>query len=345
LLPAVQAAREAARRSECQNKLKQMGLALQNHVSALGIFPTGGSKPQPNPLDYTSGGTSSPGKPNGPNKQGMGWGYQILPYIEQSSVASLLNPDQLKGAVIGLYFCPSRRGPTTVEAGEFGICLTDYASAQPATYLVPQAGPNIGKRYDLTTAAYQNFIGSPSYLAAKEPYWAGGNGEPQDFGVFDGVIVRTPWRITAAAGPTTPAVGIVPIGVPKACQPREISDGTSNTMVISEKLVRSDKAEGFGPSDNRGWTDGWDPDTVRSTALRPRSDSDTEVCYGQWEIYCLGSPAPETDVLFFGSSHPSGINSVYADGSVHSISFEVDVLVFNALGSKNGEETVDLSKL
>jgi prepilin-type processing-associated H-X9-DG protein len=322
-----------------------MGLALQNHVSALGIFPTGGNQPQPNPSDYMSGGTNSPGKPNGANKQGMGWAYQILPYIEQSSVKALLNPDQLKGAVIGLYFCPSRRGPTSVASGEFGICLTDYASAQPATLLFPQAGPNLGKRYDLTTPAFQDFIGPASYIAAKEPYWCGGNGSPQDFGVYDGVIVRTPWRITAAAGPNTPAVGEVPINAPKACQPREISDGTSNTMVISEKLVRSDQTEGTGPSDNRGWTDGWDPDTVRSTALQPRSDSDTAVCYSQWEIYCLGSGSPQTDVLFFGSSHPNGINSVYADGSVHALSFEVDILVFNALGSRNGEETVDLSKL
>ena len=45
------------------------------------------------------------------------------------------------------------------------------------------------------------------------------------------------------------------------------------------------------------------------------------------------------NVIHFGSAHPGGINAVYADGSVHSISFDVDVEVFNALGSRNGDET------
>jgi prepilin-type processing-associated H-X9-DG protein len=45
------------------------------------------------------------------------------------------------------------------------------------------------------------------------------------------------------------------------------------------------------------------------------------------------------NVIHFGSPHPGGINAVYADGSVHSISYDVNVEVFNALGSRNGDET------
>jgi prepilin-type processing-associated H-X9-DG protein len=52
------------------------------------------------------------------------------------------------------------------------------------------------------------------------------------------------------------------------------------------------------------------------------------------------------NVLQFGSPHTSGINAAFADGSVHSISFDVDVLVFNSLGTRNGyalNETGDLT--
>src|SRR5688572_4922124 len=86
LLPAIQAARESARRTTCVNQLKQMSLAMQNHVSAHGVFPTGGSRYNPDIANYVTGGTANPGVPNGPAKQGLGWSYQILPYLEQGAI-------------------------------------------------------------------------------------------------------------------------------------------------------------------------------------------------------------------------------------------------------------------
>src|SRR5262245_60051595 len=74
LLPAIQAAREAARRADCSNRLRQIGVANLNHVDAMKVFPTGGSGPNPNIAAFLTG-----GRPNGPNRQGLGWGYQILP--------------------------------------------------------------------------------------------------------------------------------------------------------------------------------------------------------------------------------------------------------------------------
>src|SRR5690242_18409839 len=76
LLPAIQSAREAARRTQCKNQLKQIALAIHNHVNTFGVFPTGGAKIYPNIEDYVAGGI-----PLGPIKQGLGWGYQILPYL------------------------------------------------------------------------------------------------------------------------------------------------------------------------------------------------------------------------------------------------------------------------
>ena len=345
LLPAVQAAREAARRTECANKLKQMGLAMQNHLSAQRIFPTGGSRPNPDIANYTSGGTSNPGTPNGANKQGLGWAYQLLPYLEQNAVKGLVSNADLVKAVVPLYNCPSRR--TAVSGAN--NALMDYAAAQPMTLVCPQVGTNLGTRYVLTQV--NPFKGGNEWVVANQAFWCTNNGEPNPSSVFDGVVVRTPWKMTTAATASAPAVGERPNGAPSATKVQEITDGLSNTLVISEKVVRSDLYEGNmdgsgngSRSDDRGWSDGWDPDTVRLTALPPLSDGDLSICFNgdpQVSQYCTGGQ----DVFFFGSAHTSGINSAFADGSVHQHSFDIDVTVFNALGSKNGEEVVDASQL
>jgi prepilin-type N-terminal cleavage/methylation domain-containing protein/prepilin-type processing-associated H-X9-DG protein len=348
LLPAVQAAREAARRVECQNKLKQVGLAMQNHVSALQVFPTGGDQNGPDIQNYTSGGTSSPGTPNGPNKQGLGWAYQILPYLEQAGVRAMTRTDDIARVAIPGYFCPSRRA-ATISPSNRG--LMDYASAQPYTYECPHSGSEVPWSFKLTDMVPMKTL---SNKFAASAYWcnSGANGGyPRDNGVYDGVIVRTPWRFTdcpagvtcSAATANAPAKGMVVPGVPSAVKMSQIADGTSNTMVIAEKMIRSDLYEGGSASDDRGWSDGWDPDVVRFTGYPPLSDGDTSVCYHSnpaIALFCNGS-----NVYFFGSAHPSGINAVYADGSVHQISFDVDLAVFNALGTRNGQETIDLSQL
>src|SRR5262245_5737634 len=194
LLPAIQAAREAARRTQCVNQIKQMVLAMQNHVSAMQIFPTGGSMPNPVLENFCQGGLNNPGRPNGANKQGLGWAYQILPYIEQQNVKNLVSTPQLKSVVIDTYFCPSRRSPGKIAGGEFGVVLTDYAAATPMSLVCPQIGAaNLGKRYDLS--ATHPFVGGTSWTTADQAFWCRNNGQPDPYSVFDGVIVRTPWKL------------------------------------------------------------------------------------------------------------------------------------------------------
>jgi prepilin-type N-terminal cleavage/methylation domain-containing protein/prepilin-type processing-associated H-X9-DG protein len=103
LLPAVQAAREAARRAQCVNNLAQVGIALQNYESAYEVLPSGVVNP------------TGPIK-NAPPGYHFGWLTQVLPYVEQANVQNHLNfnvslyapvNDTIRGNVIRVFLCPS----------------------------------------------------------------------------------------------------------------------------------------------------------------------------------------------------------------------------------------------
>lgn len=120
LLPAVQAAREAARRTECQNNLKQIGLAFQNHHDVYSLLPTGGR-------DYFSARTWVGGvvgsSPEVVNRQDWNWTYQILPYVEQQSLWAESNDAVVKRSTVKFYFCPTRRRPMVIG----GNAMVDFA--------------------------------------------------------------------------------------------------------------------------------------------------------------------------------------------------------------------------
>jgi prepilin-type processing-associated H-X9-DG protein len=100
-------------------------------------------------------------------------------------------------------------------------------------------------------------------------------------------------------------------------------------------------------SDDRGWSDGWDPDTVRMTCYPPLSDGDKAICFNTTNggaDYCGGGNS-DRDVLFFGAAHTGGMNGAFCDGSVQLISFNVDHIIFNAHGTRNGQEVVNRGDL
>ncbi|MCA9261285.1 MAG: DUF1559 domain-containing protein, partial [Planctomycetales bacterium] len=326
--PAIQAARESARRTSCVNQLRQIGIAMQNHVDSFGVFPTGGNEPNPSIEDYVKG-----DRPNSTNRQGLGWGFQLLPYLEQGAIQGITTTAKLRAQVIPIYNCPSRRPPSKASGSLTAPILTDYASVQP------YAGPC--GRTPYTFDQLWPFAGGRGEAFAKTSYWCTreaeyNNPEP----IYEGVIVRTPY----ASASRTPREAS---GYPTACKPAQITDGLSNTFIISEKLVRADLYDGGGVSDDRGWSDGWDPDTVRFSGIPPLSDDDKGVCFNensQVALTCEGQGSLHP-VMFFGSAHPSGINAAYADASVHGIGFNVDRAIFNALGTRAGAETFDMSNL
>jgi prepilin-type N-terminal cleavage/methylation domain-containing protein/prepilin-type processing-associated H-X9-DG protein len=114
LLPAVQKVREAASRLQCQNNLKQIGLAMYNYESTYKYFPTAGAN---------SGGFGVPASTAG--FETMGWEYQILPFVEQDAlyrIGQASGPYNWNAAIgkamvevpVTLYLCPSRSNRTSV---------------------------------------------------------------------------------------------------------------------------------------------------------------------------------------------------------------------------------------
>ncbi len=137
LLPAIQAARESANSARCANNLRQIALAFQHHHTALRAFPSGG-------FDFSTPPAFLNGRPLSGDQQGAGWGFQILPYLEEGNIWKGLgggSDDELSiraiAATSPIFFCPSRRGPQTLTYSdplylgglELTHALGDYAGS------------------------------------------------------------------------------------------------------------------------------------------------------------------------------------------------------------------------
>lgn len=252
LLPAVQQAREAARRTQCVNNLKQIGLAFHNHHDTLQFFPTGG-------WDWDLAPTYKDGRPVAGKEQQAGWGFQVLPHLEAGNTwqAGALVAVGTPNAV---FFCPSRRSAQAVE-------LEDK-------YQPPLTGSTV--THALCDYAASNRHGT-------------------------GAVKRyEPVRI------------------------RDLTDGTSQTLVVGEKRMNVALLGQPQDDDNEGYTVGWNEDTMRETGSPPAPDHH----------------GPGDGDKLFGSSHPGGINAVFADGAVHFISFFIDAEVFERLGDRSDGEAV-----
>ncbi len=125
LLPAVQKVREAANLMQCQNNLRQIGLAMHNYHGVRGFFPPGYLDPTP----WPPGVQTVQGLDHGP---GWGWGARLLPFLEQDALYSQINFDldvgdpsmtAVRTAVLKIYVCPS-----DAHADTFTITTSDAAT-------------------------------------------------------------------------------------------------------------------------------------------------------------------------------------------------------------------------
>jgi len=299
LLPAVQAAREAARRLQCVNNLKQVGLSMLNHESALTVFPGGGDAPWPRIEDNISGTVDNPGTPFGPEEQGLSWGFQILPYIEEMGIRNITSTVQMAQVSVPMFLCPSRR-EAKKGVGTDGGTLMDYASATPR-------GGRLSANGEYTQYAPNN----------EESYWQGVvHGDPPTSKRWYGIVVRSNATRTK---PKTDRGSSPPTKAGK------ITDGLSKTMMVGEKRLWADRYNTGDWHDDKGWADGWDPDTVRSTNYEVGRDM----------ISGSGSGISERNYGHqFGSAHESGLHAVFGDGAVHRIAYDIDPQIFDNMGDR-----------
>src|SRR5262249_6992815 len=131
-----------------------------------------------------------------------------------------------------------------------------------------------------------------------------GQGPPaQDDGVYDGVIVRAPWR-WLSSDPLAGVVGKAVQNIPNPTKPSKVTDGMSKTMMVAEKYIRADLYAGGTPSDDTGWSDGWDPDVMRCTCVPPINDADVNFPYTGRMGDAPGNPVWETFLI--GAAHTGG---------------------------------------
>jgi len=295
LLPAVQAAREAARRTQCINNLKQMGLAFQNHASAHGFLPCGG-------WGYKWVGDPDLGAGK---RQPGGWAFDILPFIEQQNLYDLgsgQSPANKVAAAVKLMTtpraevqCPSRRAP------ELYAYNPNTLHANRPNNPGVRGAPKIAEK-DV------EFIVKSDYAANAGNVWRGFHAGPINVSIQNPTFPEE----------TPTDKGVVFWG--KEMSLGKIEDGTSKTFAVGEKYVAPDRYTTWsGGGDSLSMYVGNDPDVVRWAGVDAPLQQDR-----------LGLEDP----FAFGGPHSGVVMFVMCDGSVSPRDVSIDLSVLERLANR-----------
>ncbi|QDT68755.1 Type II secretion system protein G precursor [Planctomycetes bacterium MalM25] len=303
LLPAVQAAREAARRTQCTNNLKQLGIGALNYESTNGRFPTWGLALN----GYGAGLTGPSGEPNVQSKaaiENLSWCYQLMPFLEENALYDLrstigLTPELLGRQVVSLS-CPTRGPRIIVDFVGDEAFYGDYAAFAMDYY-------------------FGNRVTNASDVDATVPFIdpvRGSRNEEEDIEEFisQGVIGRGGFLRTSESADQLSKY--TKVGFSK------ITDGASKTVMFAEKAMPADLYTAPENPTERGGIYAGGFATVRLGRGGPYPDSTTTTSSNYKKFSHNQS---------FGSAHPGILNSVFADGSVRTISMDIEPLPYYAL--------------
>jgi prepilin-type N-terminal cleavage/methylation domain-containing protein/prepilin-type processing-associated H-X9-DG protein len=311
LLPAVQSAREAARRMQCTNNLKQLGLAINNYEASLGgLPPTSVIVRRPGGALWTAN-----------------WGphARILPFLEQTSIFNAINLDSAYGLLdnstatgqdIAAYLCPSEINREPLEHATFGrIGGVNYGFNMGDWYVWqgPDGGPTTRSAFGVnlarTWASFTDGTSQTLLMAEVKNY------QPyvRDCGPLS--LINDPSKIPA------------PDADPLAVAPEYLAGGC--TFLLNAHTQWAELTV-----HHNGFTTAWPPNK-RTPGGPGRSYPDVDLNSNRERI-----GGPTYAAVTSRSYHPGGVNSLFGDGSVKFIKQTINGLVWRALGTVAGGEVV-----
>jgi len=328
LLPAIQAAREAARRSQCINNLKQMGLGFLNHESSHGYLPSSGWGWRWQPDPDAGYGKDQPG----------GWAYNILAYAEMQNLRGIGKGGSLSGSnatqrpdllplvttPIPLFNCPTRRPALVyplVRNGDLANNLTACSTASGCSVARADYAVNSGN----LMPGLQGEEGGPGTKAEAATYdW-----------LFD--LDGRNMRYLNGVSHQRSEVKLA-----------QISDGTSQTAMVGERYISPDRYfDGNDPADDQNVFVAHDRDMNRYFAAGQVTPSPSgtsprlPLLPAHQRLPVQDRPGYYPDDRFlFGSAHNAGLNLGFCDGSVRFVEYSVDAEAWRLFGGRDDEIAV-----
>jgi prepilin-type N-terminal cleavage/methylation domain-containing protein/prepilin-type processing-associated H-X9-DG protein len=319
LLPAVQAAREAARRSQCVNNLKQIGIAMHNYHSSVNAFPVGFLYPRPGSHD--------------PQIPALHYRWsalaQLSPYMEQSQVFNALNMDW-----------PTGSG----AAGSYGVNPWTFF---PANQTVRQTVDRLflcpsdnGERVDPDS-------GPTNYVFCAGDGLNGGRTVPGEVIGSNGSFSTTTVNLAAIRDGSSQTAAVAeqllgPGGPPFDVAARDPIPGELGRLIArSASLPLTDEScelagRGWRLDKGAGWWDGDYRNTIYNHYLTPNSPRND----------CLGPFNPHSPAFKAArSNHPGGVNLLYCDGHVGFVKDTVNPIAWRAISTRSGGEVVSADAL
>jgi prepilin-type N-terminal cleavage/methylation domain-containing protein/prepilin-type processing-associated H-X9-DG protein len=344
LLPAVQSAREAARRIQCVNNLKQVALALHNYHQSQGSFPLGGVS------DPTS---------DWAHDSCLPWRVLLLPFMEQGNAYNALNIG-INTSFTGEPYDAGEAYTVWVTPFASWLCPSDGANGNgvlPYGGTSPPNNPtgqftqntipiNPATGLGATVVTVTNYDGSFGDNYAGGPLNGGLPWETPPFQTtFPPGYIRIGWHgywgtARGLPGGFTYGAGVLrgyfDYGTAQVATINDTTDGTSNSIIVGEMLPSQNANAAFFVTN--GGTAGTTIPLGWNSNSWPASDP---ICNYMWE----GATTPNgcrfsAAAKGFKSLHPGGANLAFADGSVHFLKNTINLITYCALGSRNGGEVI-----
>jgi prepilin-type N-terminal cleavage/methylation domain-containing protein/prepilin-type processing-associated H-X9-DG protein len=309
-LPAVQSAREAARRAQCENNLKQIGLALHNYEAANRCFPLNWGEPRIDP---------DRGRPWHIGGRPYSALTRLLPFLERQPLYASIN--------FQVETFPDER---SISSFPFPQNTTAYATSV-SVYLCPSDGASGSTPYGCN---YRGNYGVGPHSATSKETYDSGNGfysfpgviGPQSFpdGLSHTVAYSERLRGSGPNGGLAPARDFGEIMVMAYCITKDADYALSCCKIASTKGFPAYRDAGFT------WFYGDFECTAYNHAQEPNGRIPDAITGGPW----MG-------IVTARSLHPGGVNSLMGDGSVRFAKDSTARAVWRALGTRNGDELVE----